>query len=650
MFVDFKVENLDTFPKTLEKLLDKQLERIENIASLDNASYESISKPLQDLDEELGLFFTPLSHLNSVNNSQDTQKAYEASLPLLSAFSSKVAQNEKLFAQIERLSSNDIASAKVIENEKRDFILGGIKLNDEDKKLLEDINLELSELANKFSQNLLDATNDYELIIEDANDVRELPKSDLESAKIIKDDKEVYRFTLQMPSYLAYMTYGSNREFREELYRAYSSRAPENGDIIDKLLLLKNQKSHLLGFENYSSYSLATKDAPSQERVIEFLEEIVKLSKPTAIDELNELKNFAKELDGIEELKNHDVAYYSQKLKKEKFDFDDSMTKPYFEQSRVVDGLLEILSTLFNVEIKETNIKNRWHECVRVFDFYEDGKVLSRLYMDLEARESKRGGAWMHDFETRFIDSNNNLHLASAFIVCNFSPASDTTPSLLRHDDVVTLFHEMGHAIHHIFSKASQRSISGVNGVAWDVIEFPSQFLENFAYESEILKKFAFHYETFEPISDTLLSKIKESKNFQASLGLLRQMEFSLFDFKLHQKLYQNQEVQDLLDSIREETSLIKPPSYNKFQNGFAHIFAGGYSAGYFSYKWAEVLSADAFFESIEDGGFNLPKAQGYKENILAKGGTKNMSELYFDWLGREAETKSLLRLYGLER
>ena len=648
MFVEFKVENLENFSIRLEKLLNKQLKMVEDIASIDNTTYNNILKPLQDLDEELAIFFTPLSHLNSVNNTPDTQQAYEKSLPLLSAFNSKIAQNEKLFRQIEKLSPIDIASTKVIENAKRDFILGGIKLNNQDKKELEDINLEISKLSNKFSQNLLDATNNYELIINNFDDVKELPKSDLESAKIKKDNQIVYRFTLQMPSYLAYITYGSNRKFREELSRAYSSRAPENSEIIDKLLLLKDRKSKLLGFKNYASYSLAKKDAPNENRVIEFLEEIVKLAKPTAIKELNEIKEFAKELDNIDRIETYDIAYYSQKLKKKKFNFDDSITKPYFEQSKVVDGLLEILSTLFNVEIKEVEIANKWHKCVRVFDFYENGEILSRLYMDLEARESKRGGAWMHDFESRFIDSNNKLHLASAFIVCNFSPPSDNTPSLLRHDDVVTLFHEMGHAIHHIFSKASHRAISGVNGVAWDVIEFPSQFLENFAYEKEILKKFAFHYKTKEPISDELLYKIKESKNFQASLGLLRQMEFSLFDFKLHQKLYQKQEVQDLLDSIREETSLIKPPSYNKFQNGFAHIFSGGYSAGYFSYKWAEVLSADAFFQSLDKSGFNIKKAIGYKDNILAKGGTKDMSQLYIDWLGREPQVENLLKLYGL--
>jgi len=647
MFIEFKLNNLETFPKQLETLLDDQLKKIDDITHSDEKSYEQVSKPLQDLDEELGLFFTPLAHINSVMNSKESQKAYEESLPLLSKFHSTVAQNEALFHKLEQLSSDDSSAQKVIENDIRDFRLSGIDLPDEQKKELEAINLELSQLGNNFSQNLLDATNEYELIIEDFEDVKSLDKSDIEQAKIERDGKEVYRFTLQMPSYIAYMTYGSNRKYREALYKAYNTRAPQNGEVIDRLLELRDQKAKMLGFENFAHYSLADKDAKSTSDVVDFLEELAKLSKAQAKEELLELQNFAKALDGIEELASYDVGYYAQKLKKQKFDFDDSMTKPYFEQSKVVDALLGITSKLFGLEIKEVAI-DMWHKCVRTFDIYENGEVLSRLYIDLEAREEKRGGAWMNDFETRFIDSNGKAHLASAFIVCSFSPTTDSIPSLLRHDDVVTLFHEMGHALHHILSKESQRGVSGINGVAWDVVEFPSQFLENFAYEKAILETFAFHYESGEPMSEELLGKIKESKNFQSAMGLIRQVEFSLFDFKLHQSLHQGNEVQGLLDSIREETSLIKVPEYNKFQHGFAHIFAGGYAAGYYSYKWAEVLSADAFFECMDESGFNTDKAQGYKDNILANGGAKEMSELYKQWLGRESRAESLIKLYEI--
>jgi oligopeptidase A len=310
---------------------------------------------------------------------------------------------------------------------------------------------------------------------------------------------------------------------------------------------------------------------------------------------------------------------------------------------------LDIVSELFSVTFKPADVPT-WHDCVKPFDIFDDGKLSGRIYFDLEARKEKRGGAWMNDWETHYIDSDGKKHLASAFIVCNFSPTTDKTPSLLRHDDVVTLFHEMGHAIHHLFGTCEERSVSGINGVAWDVVEFPSQFLENFAYEAAILKRFGFHYESGEPISTELMAKIKETKNYQAALGILRQVEFSLFDFTLHQNLYQGEEVQALLDGIREKTALLKAPSYNKFQHGFAHIFAGGYAAGYYSYKWAEVLSADAFFSCLDDkSGFDKEAAKGYKEYILANGGAKEMSELYQEWLGRKADVKSLIKLYDLD-
>jgi oligopeptidase A len=648
-FTEFKLENLEEFPNSLEKLLERHLKEIEDIATSSKSSYKDILKPLQDLDNELELFFTPLSHINSVNNSDETKKAYEKSLPQLSKFSSQVAQNERLFNKIESITSNDLEEKRVIENNIRDFVLSGAKLPKEQKKELEEIKRELSELSNRFFQNLIDANSSYELIIRDENDVKDIPSSDLALAKDEVDGEIVYRFTLQIPSYLAYMTYGTNREYREELYRAYSTRASENGEIIDRILFLRDREAKLLGFENYTNLSLETKDAPSADSVIEFLEKLLKLSRPQAIKELDELKEFALKLDGIEDLKPFDVAYYSEKLKKEKFAFDENMTKPYFEQNRVLSGLLSLVSNLFNVEFRDSNTP-LWHEKAKAFDIYKSGELSGRVYFDLEARKEKRGGAWMHNWQTHFIDSKGDKHLPVVFIVCNFSASTKDNPSLLRHDDVVTLFHEMGHGIHHLFSKCSEYSVSGVNGIAWDVVEFPSQFLENFAYEKEILKNFAFHYNREEAMSDELLDKIKRSKNFQSALGILRQVEFSLFDIKLHQKLYQGDEVQTLLDSIREKTALIEVPKYNKFQHGFGHIFAGGYSAGYYSYKWAEVLSADAFFECLDsDGSFNQEKADGYYKYILSRGSSEDMNELYKKWLGRDAKVESLLKLYGIE-
>ncbi len=647
-FQEFKIDNLEEFPKELEKLLQNQLDRVDAITNSSDSSYELVLKPLQDMDEELDSFFTPLSHLNSVENSKDTQKAYEESLPQLSKFSSKISQNEKLFKKIKDITSTDLEAKKVIENEIRGFVLSGADLGEEDKAKLEKIQLRLSELGNNFSQNLLDATNDFEMIVEDEKDVSEIPESDLAQARTTIDGKEVYKFTLQIPSYLAYMTYGTNREYRKEISKAYSSRAPQNSEVIDELLELRQKKANLLGFKSFAEYSLATKDAPSTDDVIGFLEELADKALPEAKEELEELKEFALRVDGIEDLQGYDVAYYSEKLKKEKFDFDDSMTKPYFEQSKVLRGLLDIVSELFLVEFKSVEV-DVWNDKVKTFDIYKKGNLSGRIYFDLEARKEKRGGAWMHDWETHFVDSKGVKHLPTAFVVCNFSPSTDENPSLLRHDDVVTLFHEMGHAIHHLFGESNERSVSGINGVAWDVVEFPSQFLEAFAYEKPILKRFAFHYETNEPMSEELLDKIKDTKNYQASLGILRQVEFSLFDFRLHMKLHRGDEVQDLLDGIRKKTSLLFVPKYNKFQNGFAHIFAGGYSAGYYSYKWAEVLSADAFYACIDESGFNQKRAEGYHEYILRRGGSEEMSELYIKWLGREPKVESLLKLYGIE-
>jgi len=648
MFQEFKINNLEQFPQDLDALLNQQREIINNITANDETSYEKILKPLQDLDEELGLFFTPLSHLNSVMNSEETQKAYEESIPLLSKFSSEMAQNTALFKKIEQIKAANDEAKTVVSHEVRDFVLSGVKLPEEKKKRMEEISLKLSELSNQFSQNLLDATNAFELIIKDEKDVEGMQESDLDAAKEEIDGKTVYKFTLQIPSYLAYMTYGPNREYRKELSKAYSTRAPQNAEVIDQILSLKQEKAKLLDFESYAHYALETRDASKQEDVIRFLDDLADAALPQAKNELAELKEYAKKSDGIEDLAGYDVGYYSEKLKKEKFDFDDTMTKPYFEQSKVLEGLLDIVSELFGVTFKPADVPT-WHECVKPFDIFDGVELSGRIYFDLEASKEKRGGAWMNDWETHYVDSKGNKHLASAFIVCNFSPTTKENPSLLRHDDVVTLFHEMGHAIHHLFGKCKERSVSGINGVAWDVVEFPSQFLENFAYEAAILKRFGFHHKTKEPISDTLLAKIKETKNYQAALGILRQVEFSLFDFKLHQDLYQGEEVQVLLDSIREKTSLLKTPSYNKFQHGFAHIFAGGYAAGYYSYKWAEVLSADAFFSCLDDeAGFNKEHAKGYKEFILANGGAKEMSDLYQEWLGRKADVKSLTKLYEI--
>ena len=647
MFIEFNLDNLKDFPKELDTLLQKQKEKIDYIAK-NASSYKESIKELDELNEELDRFFTPLSHLNSVLNSKETQEAYEQSIPLLSKFSSYVSQHKELYEKIKTIFYRGDLEKRVLNLLKRDFILSGAELNQENKAKLEEINLKLSELSNKFSQNLLDATNAYELIISDPKDVEGIPENELNQAKIEENGEVKYKFTLQMPSYIAYMTYGSNRDLREQLYKAYNTRAPQNQEVIEELLELKKEKAKILGFKSYAEYALQTRDASSCDDVINFLNELLNASKNQAKKEVQELKEFAKKLDNLEELKPFDVAYYSEKLKKEKYNFDETQTKPYFELNSVLNGMLKLVAKLFNVEFKEITTKT-WHESVKVYDIYENKEILARIYFDLEARESKRGGAWMHNWQSHYQNKDGKTNLASAFVVANFSPATNDMPSLLRHNDVVTLFHEMGHAIHHLFSKVPERSVSGIEGVSWDVVEFPSQFLENFAYEASILKEFAYHYQTKEPIPNELLAKIKSAKNYQAGMAMLRQLEFALFDFKLHQKLYKGDEISKLLDSIREETAIIKPPKYVKFEHGFAHIFAGGYAAGYYSYKWAEVFSADAFFACLDNGKFNPKMAQEYKEHILEKGASKDMSALYQNWLKRRPQTASLIKLCEID-
>jgi len=647
MFLDFNV-NLDTAISELNTLLEKSKKEIDNLLNLDNKTYANFVKPFEMIDERLEWFFTPISHLNSVNNSEKTQEVYADALPILTEYGTEISQNEDIYKAFKGIKEKEGSSLnqeqnQVLDHNIRDFELSGAHLPQDKKDRLKEINLRKSTLTNDFSQNLLDATNAYELIITDEKDVEGLPSSDIENAK---QEDGSYKFTLQMPSYIAYMTYGKNPKLREELYKAYTTRAPENAAIIDELMQLRQEMSKLLGFNNFAELSIAPKMATSTDKVIDFLEKLAHSSQNQAKSELAELQALAKK-EGQDTLCSFDTAYYSEILKKEKYEIDEEAYRPYFEQKSVVQGLFDFLNRLLGIEFKASDTK-LWDEKASAYDLYYDGKLRSRLYIDLEARSSKRGGAWMNNWQSHCKDEEGETILSSAYIVCNFPASSEKSPSLLRHDDVVTLFHEMGHALHHMMSDVNENSVSGVNGVEWDAVEFPSQFLENFAYEPQVLRLFAKHHETGEIIPDEMISKLDKARNFQSAMGMLRQLEFSLFDFRLHMKLHTGEEVQGLLDSIRDEFSLLKPPAYNKFQNGFAHIFAGGYAAGYYSYKWAEVLSADAFFHFVDNGIFDKNISDAYREVVLGRGGSESMSILFEKFMGRELDTTGLLRLNGI--
>ncbi len=646
-FLQFQC-NLDTFIEQLKTRTENNNKKIEDLLRQEVKTYANFVKPLEMMEEDLEEFFTPLSHLNAVNNSEQTQQIYIEALPIITEYSTQLSQNIEIYNTYKTIAVTESESLnyeqkRVLELNIQNFELSGAHLDTTTKERLQAINIALSELSNDFSQNLLNATNEYSYIITDEKDIEGLPQSEIENAKYAEDGITKYKFTLQMPSYIAYMTYGPNRDIREELYRAYVSRAPQNADIIDKILNLKDEMSKLLGFENYAQLSLATKMAKDESTVLNFLNSLLDNSIEQAKKELQELQNIAPF-----ELKSHDTTYYAEILKKEQYDIDEEEYRPYFEQKSVVNGMFEFLHKLFNIRFEKTN-ETLWHPNAAAYNVYENEQLRAKIYLDLEARESKRGGAWMHNWQSHCTNERGEELPASAFIVCNFPPSSNTSPSLLRHDDVVTLFHETGHTIHHILSSVNENEVSGVNGVEWDAVEFPSQFLENFAYEPKVLQMFAKHYKTQETLPESMIEKLVKSKNFLSAMGMLRQLEFSIFDFQLHTKLYQGEEVQNLLNSIREKTALIKPPKYNKFQNGFAHIFAGGYAAGYYSYKWAEVLSADLFYKVVDEGIFNSQTAQKYLKTILHKGGSKSMRTLYKELMGREADISQLLRLNGIK-
>ena len=653
MFKEFHIENFENSSKLLEELLNNSRVEVEKLLEIKNKTYKNFVLPFAEIGEKINEFITPIFHLDSVKNSKITSKVYEECLPLISKYESEISQNENIYTSFKNIQSNKKSTLsniqlKVLENEIRDFELSGCQLENNKKQRLEEIDLALGELSHKFSQNILEATNSFSLIIENFEDVKEIPKSDLELAKFEEDGKTKYKFTLQMPSYIAYMTYGTSREKREELYKAYTTRAPQNGEIIEKILALKDEKVKILGFKNYASYSLATKMANSEDDVINFLEELGNKAKEKAIKELEEIKQIAKE-DGIDDFRASDISFYSEKLKKAQYDIDEEYYRPYFEQNSVLNGFFTALNELFDIEFKSSNASS-WDEKVKVYDILENNKTIARIYIDLEARDDKRGGAWMNNWHSYYKDSNNNINLPTAYIVGNFPQSTKDIPSLLRHSDVVTLFHEMGHALHHLLSKVEEPTVSGISGVAWDVVEFPSQFLEYFSYDRDILKLFAKHYQTGEVLDDEAISRLIKAKNFQSSMATVRQIEFALFDFKLHQKLYKTEfEIQELLNSIRDKFSVIKTPEYNKFQNSFSHIFSGGYSAGYYSYKWAEVLSADAFYMFLDSKNvLNKELGLKYKNCVLSCGGSENMDKLFFDFAQREPKIDSLLKIDGI--
>ncbi|WP_419147213.1 oligopeptidase A [Pseudoalteromonas 'SMAR'] len=652
----------------LKAAIDHCRETIDEVLKQPTYSWDNFVLPLEEADDKLARMWSPVSHMHSVVNSEALRKAYDECLPLISEYSTFVGQHQGLYEAYKAIKESDdfahltLAQQTSIDNAFRDFQLSGIALAPEQQKRFGEISARLSELASKFGNNVMDANQAWHKHITDESQLSGLPESALALAAHTAEAKGLdgWVFTLDIPSYLPLMMYADNQVLREEAYRAYVTRASDQGPnagefdnskIMHEELTLRHELAQLLGFSNYAEKSLATKMAKSPAQVFEFLNDLAAKSKPQAEQEVAELRAFAKQEHGVESLKPWDYAYYGEKLKQAKYAISDEELRPYFPEHRVLSGLFETVNRLFGITVSEVEGVDTYHPDVRFFAIHDgNGELRGNFYLDLYAREHKRGGAWMDDCMGRKVRASGELQTPVAYLVCNFNKAVGDKPALFTHNEVTTLFHEFGHGIHHMLTQVDAAPVAGINGVAWDAVELPSQFLENWCYEEEALNFISGHYETGEPLPKEMLDKLLAAKNFQSAMQMLRQLEFSLFDFHIHADFDPTQpcQIQATLDAVRERTAVVKAPEFNRFQHGFSHIFAGGYSAGYYSYKWAEVLSADAFSRFEEEGIFNAETGRDFLEHILEKGGSEAPMTLFTRFRGREPKVDALLRHSGI--
>ncbi|MBP0049956.1 oligopeptidase A [Marinobacterium sp. AK62] len=652
----------------IDELLARNRARIAELTGAASVNGWDLVAELEQLNDDLAQAWSPVSHLNGVMNSDAWREAYNACLPKLSEYWTELGQHQGLYKAFEALANSDEyaqlspARRKVIDNALRDFRLSGIALPEAQQKRYAELQQRLSELTTRFSENLLDATQGWWKEIHDEQDLAGLPDHAVAAAKEAASAKGVdgWVITLDFPAYYAVMAFADSRSLREELYRAFSTRASDQGPkagewdnsaVMDEILTLRHEMAQLLGFDTYADYSLATKMAQSPQQVVSFLEDLAQETRPVAEQELAELKAFAREQDGIEQLQAWDVTYYGEKLKQARFDISQQELRPYFPLPKVLDGMFTIAGRLFDLQVEELQDFDSWHDDVRLFALKREGEAFAYCYLDPFARSSKRGGAWMDDCRVRRRLGHAELQLPVAYLVCNFTPPLPGQSALLTHDEVTTLFHEFGHGLHHMLTQMEEADISGINGVAWDAVELPSQFMENWCWEPEALALISGHHETGEPLPQSLLDKMLAAKHFQSGMMMMRQLEFSLFDFRLHHEYQPGQtQIQSVLDSVREQVAVIRPPAENRFQHGFGHIFAGGYAAGYYSYKWAEVLSADAFSRFEEEGIFNAETGQSFRQEILERGGSGDPMDLFVAFRGREPDVDALLRHSGIRQ
>ncbi len=658
----------------INQLIDQGRELLKELMpNLKNIRWQSLIVPLEEQGDKLDQAWAPISHLHSVADSDQLRKAYTECIAKLTEYSTEFSQNVELYQAYLALSRSEEYSQlqqpqqQSIRNAIRDFQLGGVGLEGAAKQRYADIQQRLSELSTKFANNVLDATQSWYKHFTDASALQGLPESALAQAAQAAKQKNLdgYVITLDFPSYFAVIMYADNRALREEIYRAYVTRASaegkkadgssasewDNAPLIEEALALRHELAKLLGFNNFAEKSLAAKMAESTHQVLEFLTNLVKKSKPFAEKDYAELTQFAHEL-GCTDFQSWDATYYSEKLRIAKYDISQEILRPYFPAEKVIVGMFAVVERLFGIGIEQKLNFDTYHADVRFYEIKQQGKKVASFYLDMFARENKKGGAWMADCRVRR-KTPKGLQLPVAFLTCNFTPPVGDKPSLLTHDEVTTLFHEFGHGLHHMLTQIDVASVSGINGVAWDAVELPSQFMENWCWEPDAIPLISGHYETGEPLPDELLKKMLAAKNFQSGMQMIRQLEFSIFDFRLHaeydpQHPQHPQSAQEILKKIRTEVSVMIPPAFNRFENSFSHIFAGGYAAGYYSYKWAEVLSADAYSRFEEEGIFNSETGKRFLTEILQQGGSKAPMELFKNFRGREPKIDALLRHSGI--
>ena len=661
-------------PEHIKPAVESAVENCKNVIinvvekNKDNPTWDNLMAPIEEADDRFSKIWSVVSHLNSVNNTQELRTAHDECLPLIAQYSTWAGQYRPLFDALTKIAKSDEfnlltkAQRKSVENSLRDFRLSGIDLPEDKQRRFGEISARLSQLQSDFANNLLDATNNYVKNVIDEKELVGLPRGALNLAKseAKKRSLDGYVFTLDIPSYLPVLTYADNRELRKEMYIAYNTRASDVGPdagkwdnlpVMEEILSLRHELARLLDFKDYASLSLATKMAQNNDEVLSFLYDLANKSHNQGLEEVNTLKEYAKGL-GCDDLKPWDVAYYSEKLRQEKYSYNAEELRPYFPVDKVIAGLFECAKRIYSISFRSRLGVDVWNENVVCYDVYDDfGSKIGTLFMDLYARQGKRGGAWMDECMSRRYRADGSLQLPVTYLVCNFTPPVNGKQSELTHDEVVTLFHEFGHGLNQLLTRIDIADVSGINGVPWDAVELPSQFNENFAWQEEVLNFLSCHVRTGEHLPKEKLDALIAAKNFESAMAMLRQLEFAIFDFRIHAEYdpHKGGRIYEILNEVKSKVSVVPQYENGRFPNGFSHIFAGGYAAGYYSYKWAEVLAADAFGRFIEEGIFNKEAGADFRDYILASGGAEDPMKSFIAFRGRKPKVDALLVQSGIK-